>query len=680
VNAPEVPAPPPPPSIEPKTSVPDGDTREERAEPAGSGQSLGGLFKIIQSFRSRNRITRGERNLRALLWAVTPALDLQILGRTLLHTASVGLAAGLVGAAFFAGLEYAQALLLHGMAGFEPLRAHGEHIASVTASPTLRYWLIALLPGLGGLGAGLITHFAPEARGGGGDATIDAFHQRGGFIRARVIWVKGVASMLTLGSGGSGGREGPTMLVGGAIGSTLGRLLRVSPREQRVLMVAGVAAGLAAVFRTPLGAALLAAEVLYREDFEAEVLVPAVLASVIAYSVVIAIFGESVLFAHAPRYPFVIAHLPLYAGLAILVCVVASLFLRTLRAVQARSAKLSLPGWARPAIGGLTLGLFAVPLIWFVGGHFGTPGRSLGILGGGYGAAQIAITGADWLPTGWKGVELLLFLCGAKIIATSLTIGSGGSAGDFGPSLVLGGLFGGAFGRAAALLLGDPRIDPGAFALVGMGTFYGGLAHVPLASLILVSELAGSYDLLVPSMLAQGIAFVALRRRSLYEAQVPTRKQSPVYESAAVLDVLAPTRVTDVATLGREFRHFQLRTVLSEIVRVVAELPWQNTFPVMNDAGRVAGLITADAVLALRSDRDLHGLAVAADLMQAPSLVTADFDLQRAAELMLSSGLKQIPIVDGDGQVLGFLEEGDVARAYVRAMTAPRPGDPAEHP
>jgi CIC family chloride channel protein len=119
---------------------------------------------------------------------------------------------------------------------------------------------------------------------------------------------------------------------------------------------------------------------------------------------------------------------------------------------------------------------------------------------------------------------------------------------------------------------------------------------------------------------------------------------------------------------------------LSEIVRVVAELPWQNTFPVMNDAGRVAGLITADAVLALRSDRDLHGLAVAADLMQAPSLVTADFDLQRAAELMLSSGLKQIPIVDGDGQVLGFLEEGDVARAYVRAMTAPRPGDPAEHP
>jgi CIC family chloride channel protein len=641
-------------------------------------QTLGGLFKIVQSFRSLNREGRAERNLRALLWAVTPALDLQILGRTLLHTASVGLAAGLVGAAFFAGLEHAQTWLLQDLAGFAPLRAHGEHLTSADTGPALRYWLIAVLPALGALAAGIVTQLAPEARGGGGDATIHAFHERGGHLRARVIWIKALASMLTLGSGGSGGREGPTMLVGGALGSTLGRVLRVSPREQRVLMIAGVAAGLAAVFRTPLGAALLAAEVLYREDFEAEVLVPAVLASVIAYSVVIALFGESVLFAHAPRYPFVIAHLPLYAALALLVCLVASVFLKTLRAVQARSAGLSVPGWARPALGGLALGLFAVPLIWFVGGHFGTPGRSLGILGGGYGSAQVAITGADWLPAGWKGVELLLFLCAAKIVATSLTIGSGGSAGDFGPSLVVGGLVGGAFGRAASLLLGDPRIDAGAFALVGMGTFYGGLAHVPLASLILVSELAGSYDLLVPSMLAQGIAFVALRRRSLYEAQVQTRKDSPLYESSSVLEVLAPAKVMDVATLGREIRSLAPKTSLSEIVQIVAEVPGQNTFPVIAEGGKMAGIVTADSVLSLRSDRDLHGLAVAADLMQPPVLVTPDFALQRAAELMLSNGLKQLPIADDAGVLLGFLEEGDLARAYLRALTAPRPAEVPE--
>jgi CIC family chloride channel protein len=673
---------------EPPSVPTERDAGPKNDAPAGDGanagpvaQTFGGLFRIIQSFRSRNRVGRGELNLRALLWAVTPALDLQILGRTLLHTASVGLAAGLLGAGFFAGLEHAQSWLLQGLAGFAPLRAHGEHIVDGPIAPHLRYWLIAVLPALGALAAGLVTQLAPEARGGGGDATIHAFHERGGYIRARVIWVKALASMLTLGSGGSGGREGPTMLVGGALGSTLGRLLRVNPREQRVLMVAGVAAGLAAVFRTPLGAALLAAEVLYREDFEAEVLVPAVLASVIAYSVVIAIFGESVLFAHAPRYPFVIGHLPLYAALALLVCLVASVFLRCLRAVQAMSAKSSLPSWARPAVGGLTLGLFAVPLILFVGGHFGTPGRSLGILGGGYGAAQVAITGADWLPAGWRGVELLLFLCGAKIVATSLTIGTGGSAGDFGPSLVLGGLVGGAFGRAAGLLLGDPRIDAGAFALVGMGTFYGGLAHVPLAALILVSELAGSYDLLVPSMLAQGIAFVALRRRSLYEAQLRTRKDSPLYESAGALEVLAPAKVIDVATLGRGFRRFDLKTALAEIVQVVIEVPGQSTFPVIDGGGKMVGVITADAVLALRSERDLQGLAVAADLMQPPVAVTPESDLQRAAELMLSSALKQLPIQDGNGSgvLLGFLEEGDLARAYVRALTAPRSHEATEH-
>jgi CIC family chloride channel protein len=645
----------------------------DKAGGAGLGSTLVGFFKVTtQRFRSRATGPRSERNVRALLWAMAPAIDLQILGRTLLHSAAVGLVAGLVGAAFFAGLEHAQALLLQGLAGFSPLRAHGEKIVEGTPSATLRPWLIVLLPAVGGLLAGLVTQLAPEARGGGGDATIHAFHHQGGIIRRRLIWVKALASIFSLGSGGSGGREGPTMQIGGAIGSTLGRLLRVNPREQRVLMVAGVAAGLAAVFRTPLGAALLAAEVLYRDDFEAEVLVPAVLASVMAYSVVIAIYGESTMFAHAPRYPFVIGHLPLYAALAILISLVAVLFLSTLRTVQARTAKLRLPGWARPAVGGLLLGLFAVPLIMLVGGHLGTPGKALGILGGGYGAAQVAITGADWLPAGWAGVRLLLFLCGAKLLATSFTIGSGGSAGDFGPSLVLGGLFGGAFGRAAALLLHDPRIDPGAFALVGMGTFYGGLAHVPLAALILVSELAGSYDLLVPAMLAEGIAFVLLRRRSLYEAQLTTRAESPMHETS--FELLAPVRVRDVVTVKSEFRSFAPKTALGEIAPIVEATLGQHSFPVFDDAHRAVGIITADAVLALRTDPELHALTIAADLMQPMVGLHQDADLQQAAELMVSSGLKELPVLDAAGVLVGFVEEGAVARAYVQAMTGNKAG------
>src|SRR6185295_6745414 len=137
------------------------------------------------------------------------------------------------------------------------------------------------------------------------------------------------------------------------------------------------------------------------------------------------------------------------------------------------------------------MGVFCVPIIWVVGASLAQPGQGLGLLGGGYGAVQISISGTSWLPIGWAGVGLLAGLCLAKIIASSLTIGSGGSAGDFAPSLVIGGLFGGAFGRAAQMLLNAPGIQPGAFALVEMGTFYGGIAHVPLSSLVLVCELAG---------------------------------------------------------------------------------------------------------------------------------------------------------------------------------------------
>jgi CIC family chloride channel protein len=219
----------------------------------------------------------------------------------LFHAALVGAVAGLSGALFFGALEYVQRFLLEDLAGYIALRAHGETFAARESTRPFRPWLLVFLPALGGLACGLLTRAAPEVRGGGGDAMIEAFHHHGGVIRRRVIWIKAVASLCTLGTGGAGGREGPTMQIGGALGSVIARVLRVSARERRILLVAGVAAGISAVFRTPLGAALLAVEVLYRDGFESDALVPSVLSSVISYSVVISIFGESTLFSHAPR-------------------------------------------------------------------------------------------------------------------------------------------------------------------------------------------------------------------------------------------------------------------------------------------------------------------------------------------------------------------------------------------
>ena len=222
------------------------------------------------------RPARDRRFLAPLLDAAAP-IDLRILGRTLLHAAFVGLGAGVIGAVFFVCLEVVQRLLLEDICGYIPLRAHGEALFPLRAVHHYRWYLLMLMPAVGALGSGLVSMLAPETRGGGGDAMIDAFHRGGGVIRRRVIWWKGVASVLTLGAGGAGGREGPTMQIGGGLGSTVGRWLGVSERERRILLVAGVAAGIAAVFRTPLGAALLAAEVLYRDDFESDALIPGVL-------------------------------------------------------------------------------------------------------------------------------------------------------------------------------------------------------------------------------------------------------------------------------------------------------------------------------------------------------------------------------------------------------------------
>jgi CIC family chloride channel protein len=593
------------------------------------------------------------------------------LGRTVFHAAFVGLSAGLIGALFFAGLELAQSLLLERLAGYTPLRAHGERLFGEAANLTLRPWIVMTLPAAGALLAGLLCQLAPETRGGGGDAMIHAFHHQGGVIRRRVIWIKALASILTLGSGGSGGREGPTMLIGGSLGSTVGGLLGVTARERRMLMLAGVAAGMAAVFRTPLGAALLATEVLYRDDFEAEALVPAILASVIAYSVVFSIYGQSTLFARAAHYDFIPRHLPLYALLAVLIAGVAATFERSLHFVQRLSSRLPVRPWARPALGGLALGVFTVPLILYVGGRVGSPGHALGILGGGYGAAQAAITGATWLPPGWHGAAFLLFLCGAKLFATSLTIGTGGSAGDFGPSLVLGGLFGGAFGRAAAILLHDPSIDPGAFALVGMGTFYGGIAHVPISSLIMVSELAGSYDLLVPLMLAEGIAFAALRHRTLYHAQLPSRVEASAHQPRPVLDALTAMHVSDVARHPAAFPVLAPGATVEEMSRVRADHKEQPSFPVVGPTGKLLGVVESSAIAFAADDPADAPSTRASDLMQPAPMVRATDDLRRVAELFLSSGLRQLHIVDADGGVEGVIDESEVTRAYLASLASP---------
>lgn len=444
--------------------------------------------------------------------------DMRFLGRTLWLATVVGVACGLIGVAFVAATDLVERLLIERVAGVALLRAAGERPAIAATSADFPFAL-ALIPGLGALLAGLLLRLAPEAQGGGVDAALRAYHHEAAHVRRRVAFIKLAASALTLGSGGSGGREGPTMQIGAAIGAGLARVFTLDERERRLLFIAGIAAGIAAVFRTPLGAALFAVEVLYREGFESDALIPAVLSSVAGYTVTVLFFGEHTLFYFPRSLHFVPQHLPLYVLLGVVCAASGRAFISSLRRVRALVVSSGIPVWAAPAIGGLAMGVIASCAAFVASRTFDFGVTGLGMVGSGYGMLQAVFSHAAWMPAGFAGFAFFVALAILKVACTACTVGSGGSAGDFAPALVVGGLSGAALALGVDSVFPGLDVDPAAFALVGMAAMFGGAAHVPLAALVLVSEMAGSYALLVPTMLAIGVTSILFRHRSLYEAQ-----------------------------------------------------------------------------------------------------------------------------------------------------------------
>jgi CIC family chloride channel protein len=320
------------------------------------------------------------------------------------------------------------------------------------------------------------------------------------------------------------------------------------------------------------------------------------------------------------------------------------------------------------------MGAFATGVILLVGARFGQENRGVGLLGSGYGAVQAAIAGSPGMTRGWTLVGLLLALSAAKMIAAALTIGSGASAGDFAPSLTIGGLLGAAFGHGAALLLGDPSIQPAAFVVVGMGTFYGGLAHTPLAALVLVSELAGSYDLLVPMMLSIGVAYVALRRWTLYPAQPRSQRDSPAHPELRARDLLVRIRAQDVAA-PVETGPLEAAARLPAGVTAAALTHRQRLLPLCGAGGAFTGLADVDAIRAAATDPDL-AWAVLADVAAPFVWVPPGATLARVGELLAEHGLRQLPVVEG-GRIVGYVGEAEIARVFLQAVTEPeaaRPG------
>lgn len=561
-------------------------------------------------------------------------------------SSAIGVVSGVGAILFDLIFKVAQHLLLEGVGHFRPPASGSEGGAGY---PPEHVWLLPISLLIGGLLSGaLVFWFAPEAEGHGTDAVIRAFHHLRGRIRRRVPAIKALSSAITIGSGGSAGREGPIAQIGAGFGSFLADTLKLGDAERRILMMAGVAGGIGSIFRAPLGAALFAAEVLYSEpEFEYLVLLPGLISAIVGYSIYSMYAGWGVLF-HVPDLTF---HDPRQLAVYVLLGVVCGLcgfiYPRIFYGVRDRIFRpLPLPAWLKPAVGALALGGIAMAF---------PPA-----LGMGYGYVQQAIDGQ-------LALRFLVTFALVKIVATSFTISSGGSGGVFGPSLVIGGALGAAFGQAMQHWAPGLAPPPAACIMVAMGGFFAGVAKVPFASVIMVMEMTGSYGLLVPSLVTATIAYLFLPiTTSLYENQLPTRGDSPAHLGAFALDVFRQARIRDY------WKPATARLVMLDERASAAQMAAaissgeQELIPVTDDQGRLRGEIAADEIR--QALREVPGpLLIAWDLARRPSDALCPEDTLAAAARLLQNGGRDALVVVASGdspRVLGLFTRHDLVAAY----------------
>jgi CIC family chloride channel protein len=557
----------------------------------------------------------------------------------------VGIFAGL-GAIFFEVLlKHTLRLLLNVPTGYlEPVK--GVEPLLIASMAQNRTWLFLLIPTLGGLAAGLLVFLlAPEAEGHGTDAMIEAFHHAGGFIRKRVVPVKVLASALTIGSGGSAGKEGPIAQIGAGLGSILASVMRLQPRDRRILVLAGAAGGIGAIFHAPLGAALFAPEVLYREtEFEFEAIMPCIVASIVASSVFDQYSGRATLFFPGP-VNFEPRELLAYVIFGGICAVIGYIYIKVFYGARDWFFHpLKIPRIFKPALGGLMLGTIAL---------LGPP-----ILDGGYGWIQVAMEGKIL----WSTMLLLAFL---KIAATTCTISSGGSGGVFGPSVFIGAMLGGAFGLLGHSLAPHWVVNPNSFVLVGIGGFFAGVAKVPVASIIMACEMCASYTLLVPLMLVSAISYFFLGKTSLYEKQLVTRLASPAHLGEFARGLLEKSLVRE-AILPRKVITIPEAMNFGELIKVVTDSP-DAYYPVVDEDGKMTGILSINDIREVLFEDTLAQVIIAKDVAT-PTVVRVIWEesLQDALEKMALINVNELPVVrqEDPDEIIGMIAKRDIISYY----------------
>ena len=515
---------------------------------------------------------------------------------------------------------------------------------------------LLLIPALGGAIVGpLVYFFAREAKGHGVPEVMEAVALRGGRIRPRVAVVKALASAICIGTGGSVGREGPIAQIGSALGSTIGQLFRLSDDRVRNLVACGAAGGIAATFNAPIAGAVFALEVIlgqFHSTYFGAVVISAVVADVIAH-----LFEGNLRAFPVPEYILVSPwELIFYAGLGLLAALVAVGFTRLLYLSEDVWDRFRFPEYAKPVLGGLLLGVVGI----LVPKIDGFP-RVFGV---GYDTISQALFGE-------LALQMALVLLVAKILATIITLGSGGSGGVFAPSLFMGAMLGEAFGQVVHALFPAITAPTGAYALVGMAAFFSGAAHTPVTSILILFEMTGDYRIILPLMLATVISTLVARiisPESIYTLKL-TRRGIHLRQGQDI-DVMQGVTVREAMTTDVDT--VPLSLTLDELADAFAQ-SHHHGFPVVDEAGELAGVVSIQDLERAKAAGSVAGETVADIATQEGLLVAYPYEpMWKALRRLSRRDVGRLPVVEHEGsrRLVGVVRRADIIRAYDKAITA----------
>jgi H+/Cl- antiporter ClcA/CBS domain-containing protein len=555
--------------------------------------------------------------------------------------ALIGVVAGLGAVVFVHAIRFCSWLFLDVIGGYVPPSSIGE--GNSIGSDFSRPWAVPLAVGLGGLISGiLVFRFAPEAEGHCTDAAIESVHHNPRGMRVRASVVKIAASAVTIGSGGSAGREGPTAQISAGFASMLARRLDLTPTDARIAVAAGIGSGIGAIFRAPLGGAVLGAEILYRDDLEAEAIFPTFIASITGFSIFAAFEGFSPIFGFLqPGHFDRLLQLPFYAVIGVAAGLFGLLYTKAFYGALGGFRRVSMPAWLKPAIAGVAVGLLGLLIP--------------GVLGTGYGWLQRAMT-ADGLES--MAIWVIFALPLAKIASTSLTIGSGGSGGIFGPGMVIGGFVGASVWTLVSGINGVPA-SPAPYVVVGMTACFGSVAHAPLAMILMVAEMTGTLELVLPAMVAIGLATLVVGDRSIYEHQLRDRRASPGHRFRSAMPLLASVPVT--ASMESPGLLIDGATTPAAARRLLSEAGISEA-SVVDGRQAYVGAITV-AALEGATVSSVRGLADTS----APSL-PMEATLEDAVEGLATTRFAHVPVLNDRRKVVGVVTAAEAIRGYRVAL------------